>query len=92
MRTHMNRRFSGRNALAFLRSGTAALLAGPALWVPFLLFAPLPGQSAQETRPLQPGEMAPSGIRFQTLDGGTFELSRLISDSPVALVFFRGGW
>lgn len=89
MRRHANRQWPIRNARFLSRSGSAFPLAICKL---LLLCAPLSGQNPREVQPLQPGAMAPSGVHFQTLDGGKVELLQLTLDSPVALVFFRGGW
>jgi hypothetical protein len=89
MRRNAIRQWPIRNARFLSRSGPAFPLAICTL---LLLCAPLSGQDPGEVQPLKPGAMAPSGVHFQTLDGGKVELSQLILDSPVALVFFRGGW
>jgi hypothetical protein len=69
----------------------------PSLWVLalWLLVAPACAEpvptSAKDVVPAAVGDRAPSAP-VRDLDGRSVELSHLLADRGVMLVFYRGGW
>jgi hypothetical protein len=47
--------------------------------------------TAEAVQPLQPGASVPS-VSVHAVDGSIVDLSKLVSESGVLLVFYRGGW
>jgi cytochrome oxidase Cu insertion factor (SCO1/SenC/PrrC family) len=47
--------------------------------------------SASEIQPLLPGTEAPDVTFFNT-DGSPFTLKEALTEKPVVLIFYRGGW
>lgn len=53
--------------------------------------AALPAR-AEDTRPLEVGDTLPNIPPLKDADGNAVDLASLVSDKPVVLVFYRGGW
>lgn len=58
-----------------------------------VLHAQRPGVApdAQQITPLLPGQKAPD-VTFKTLDNEDFNLLEEVSQKPILLIFYRGGW
>ncbi len=75
------------------RQGSLSLF----LWILVVSISPTRGserkvaESKQDIRPVLPGQPVPD-VTFLTMEGNPLKLRDVVSQQPVVLIVYRGGW